>query len=167
MFMHFNTLRRWYKLHSLSCISAAIIKYVKLSIQLAYEFLEGFPIFHIKKYIIQSVEPDTKIPCIFYLAILIKFTMHSYSFKYCLCRSSSLYLDNCQCYTFSHIVCEGGVTSKIWNKLDLCASFRSLHTKFGVPRSYHLWDPFVHTDRQTDMTISTQLVVLIKNIYTS
>jgi len=50
------------------------------------------------------------------------------------------------------------------NKLDMRANKGSPHTKFGVPTSYHLWDLVVHTDRQVDMAISTQLIALIKNI---
>jgi len=52
-----------------------------------------------------------------------------------------------------------GTFSKTWNKLDLRANRKSLHTKFGVPSSYHLWDPVVHTDGHTDWRIERQLVV--------
>jgi len=58
---------------------------------------------------------------IFRVSDLDQITINPYLFKYCSCRSSSLYLDNYQCYAFVVFVGEGGVVYKIWNKLDLRA----------------------------------------------
>lgn len=52
------------------------------------------------------------------------------------------------------------------NKVDLSAIIRRIVQKFLSRSSCTLFDLGFHIDEKTDMTISTQLLMLIKNIYT-